>query len=140
MNKTVVVDTGYWFALLDPRDGRYKEAQPKADYIDSMTVVIPWPVLYETVNTRFVKNRLSMDNFGRIVKRSNTRQIDDAPYRNYALTEAFREALEGRRSISLCNVVIRMMLLDIDLKIHALLTFNPGDFADVCRNRRIEML
>jgi len=135
-----VVDTGYWFALLDPKDGCHNQAQPKAGYLESMTVVFPWPVLYETLNTRLVKNRPGIQLFERLIKRPNACQIDDAPYRRTALADTFDEAVAGRRSISLCDMVIRLMLQDANLKIHALLTFNPRDFTDVCHSAKVQIL
>jgi hypothetical protein len=140
VNNIVVVDTGYWFALLDPRDGLYKQAQPKASCIESMTIVFPWPVLYETLNTRSVKNPPGIGRFERIIKRRNVCRIDDTRYRDTALEETLGEALAGRRSISLCDMVIRLMLQDTNLKIHALLTFNPRDFIDVRRGAGVQIL
>ena len=140
MSRIVVIDTGYWFALFEPRDENHNQAKPKAAYIESMTVAFPWPVLYETLNTRLVKNRLGVDKFERIIKRSNVHRVDDTRYRNGALAETFRQALNGTRSISLCDMVIRLMLQDVRLKINAILTFNPRDFSDVCQSAKVEML
>jgi predicted nucleic acid-binding protein len=140
MSNLVMVDTGYWFALLDPRDERHGRARLKAGWIDSMTVVSPWPVLYETLNTRFVKNRPGIVMFERIIKPPKGIRLDDAGYRGKALEQTFSEAVAGRRPISLCDMVIRLMLQDANLRINALLTFNPGDFADVCRSAGVEIL
>jgi len=42
--------------------------------------------------------------------------------------------------ISLCDVLIRLLIEDVNLRIDALLTFNEKDFVDVCRKRRGEIL
>ena len=138
--KGVVVDAGYWYALFDARDALHSQADAKASHIDSLTVVFPWPTLYETLGTRFVKNRLGMDGLARVLKRPNVRFIDDGPYREVALDATLREARLGKRAISLCDMVIRLMIEDVNLRIHAMLTFNEKDFSDVCRSARVEFL
>jgi predicted nucleic acid-binding protein len=138
--KAVVVDAGYWYALFDARDALHTHANVKASHIDSLTVVFPWPTLYETLGTRFVKNRLGMDGLERLLKRPNVRLIDDSPYRDAALDATLQEGRLGKRAISLCDMMIRLMLEDVNLQIHAILTFNVKDFADVCRSGKIEIL
>lgn len=138
--KGVVLDAGYWYALFDTRDALHTEADAKASHIDSLTVVFPWPTLYETLGTRFVKNRLGIDGLARVLKRPNVRFIDDSPYRGFALDAVLREARLGKRAISLCDMVIRLMIEDVNLRIHAMLTFNEKDFSDVCRSSRVEFL
>jgi predicted nucleic acid-binding protein len=140
MSVVLLVDTGYWFALFEPRDDKHNQATPKARFIERMTVAFPWPVLYETLNTRLIKNRPGIDRFERIIKRPNIRRIDDTPYREEALEKTFDEARGGRRSISLCDMVMRLMLEDTRLRIRALLTFNEKDFADVCRRAKVQLL
>jgi len=137
---TVVVDAGYWYALFDSRDALHTKADAKASHIESLTVVFPWPTLYETLGTRFVKNRLGIDRLARVLKQSNVRFIDDSPYRDAALEATLREARIGKRSISLCDMVIRLMIEDVNIRIDAILTFNEKDFSDVCRSAKVEIL
>jgi predicted nucleic acid-binding protein len=138
--KSVVVDAGFWYALFDSRDYLHPEADAKAAHIDSLTVVFPWPTLYETLGTRFVKNRLGVDGLSRMLRRPNVRFIDDAAYREAALDATLREAGLGKRAISLCDMMIRLMIEDINVRIDAILTFNHKDFSDVCRSARVEIL
>ena len=140
MAKTVVVDTGYWLALCDAKDTYYTQAGSKAHYIQSLTVIFPWPILYETLGTRFVKNRLGMSNFERILKRPNVLFVNDVFYRNAAFEQTLQESQRGARSISLCDMMLRLILQDEKLRIDALLTFNPKDFYDVCRSAKVQML
>lgn len=51
----LLVDTGYFFALFDPGDQYHEEAVKKQEWLDELPIVLPWPILYETLNTRFVK-------------------------------------------------------------------------------------
>jgi predicted nucleic acid-binding protein len=140
MVRTVVVDTGYWLALFDAKDAYYSQAKPKVRYIESLTVVFPWPILYETLGTRFVKNRLGMSNFERILKRRNVLFVNDTLYRNAAFEKTLQESQRGTRTISLCDMMLRLLLQDEKLRIDALLTFNHRDFYDVCRSAKVQIL
>lgn len=138
--KAVVVDAGFWYALYDARDALHDQANAKASHIDSLTLVFPWPTLYETLGTRFVKNRSGIERLAILLKRPNVRFIDDTPYREAALDATLSEARLGTRAISLCDMIIRLMIEDVNVRIHAILTFNKKDFSDVCRSARVEML
>ena len=50
----LLVDTGFFFALRDARDQYHASAEEKKHLLDTREVILPWPVLYETLNTRFV--------------------------------------------------------------------------------------
>jgi hypothetical protein len=66
-------------------------------------------------------------------------RIGDEKYREKALDEYF--ATRGRpRPLSLVDRILRAVVADPNVRLDALVTFNPGDFADVCRERRIELL
>jgi len=140
IHRNLIVDAGYWFALFDPRDGEHRKAEAKAHYIDTLRVVFPWPTLYETLGTRFVKNKPGMNRLERSLKFPNVQFVDDMPYREDALEATFREARLGRRTISLCDMLIRLIIQDTDVRIRALLTFNAKDFVDVCTSKRVEIL
>lgn len=140
VRRSVIVDAGYWYALFDSRDGFFHDAQAKAHHVDSLIVVFPWPTLYETLGTRFVKNRHGIDGFERVLKRPNVRFIDDAPYRDEALKATLQEARLQKRVISVCDMLIRFVIQDTNVRVDALLTFNIKDFADVCRGKGVEIL
>lgn len=57
MSETVLVDTGYWIALFDPREAAHGTVAGTEDLIELLTLVMPWPVLYETLRTRFMRRR-----------------------------------------------------------------------------------
>ncbi len=140
MAKSIIVDTGYWLALFDPKDGYFSQAGPKSHYLESEhKIMFPWPTLYETLGTKFVKNSQGINNLQRLLKRQNILFIDDVAYRHNALDLTMQSA-KRNRPISLCDMMIRLMLEDTNLRINAILTFNPKDFVDVCRSRRVEML
>ncbi|MDZ7760804.1 MAG: hypothetical protein U5L00_11175 [Desulfovermiculus sp.] len=76
----LLLDTGFWFALYDPRDTYHKEA-----------------------------------------------------------LEEIRTPSKSHRSLSLVDAVLRLVLVDRNVKIDALITFNPGDFSDICQRSGIEV-
>jgi hypothetical protein len=138
--QTVVIDSGFWFALLDERDQYFREAQLKADAILRLTYLLPWPVLYETLCTRFVRRPASIARFESFLKRPNAKLLDDAKYRDASLDQVLEAARGGKRSISLVDMVIRSVLEDVNVKVNGLVTFNVPDFADVCRRRGIPII
>jgi predicted nucleic acid-binding protein len=138
--QNVLADTGVWYALFDRRDAYFEDAKEKADYLDLHQVVVPWPVLYETLGTRFVKNSLAVGAFERYLKKPHISFLDDGAYREQALRVSLDSSLRHSRPLSLVDCAIRLILEDVDVKIDYLATFNKADFADVCRKRRIEMI
>jgi hypothetical protein len=138
--KTVLADTGFWYALFDPRDQYHARAAEREGLLRQSTILVPWPSLYETFNTRFAKNAIAVRGFQALLRQANFLLLEDEPYRRVALDDAFRLALDRQRPIALVDVVVRLMLDDVQLRKHGLLTFNPGDFGDVCRKHHIEIL
>jgi predicted nucleic acid-binding protein len=138
---TLLVDSGFWFALFDGRDQYHSAAQGKAELIDNARIAFPWPTLYETINTRFVKkNPVGMRRIDMLLKSSKAVLIDDVSYRDNALHVTIREPQNPLRPISLVDMVIRFILDDPNVRIDGLLTFNEADFADICLKRKIAIL
>jgi predicted nucleic acid-binding protein len=137
----VLVDTGVWYALFDPRDGVASKTDLRLleSRIEALSVVIPWPIAYETLRTRFVRNRLALTRFEQTLKSPRIKLVDDAPYRDDAISLSFDSSLRGHRPLSMVDCLIRILLDDANIKIRYLATFNAGDFADVCERRRIEL-
>lgn len=138
--KFVLLDSGFWIALYDPADGHHSAARELLGQIDGARLVLPWPILYEVLRTRFVRRRDVVRAFVRRARAPQAEQIDDAPYREQALAVVFDFAAGHERPVSLVDMVLRLMLDDVALRIDGLVTFNVRDFADVCRRRRIEIL
>lgn len=136
--KTVIADSGFWYAFYDGRDQHYREAQEKADLLETSTILIPWPCLYETFNTRFAKNARAVRHLGNLLRQARVVRLSDEPYREAALEVAIASA--QTRSFALVDVVIRLILDDVNVRKDGLLTFNQGDFGDLCRKNQIEML
>lgn len=138
--RTLLVDSGFWFALFDERDQHFLDAQSKVDLVWNASYVLPWPVLYETIGTRFVRRPDTILRFESFLKRPNAEILDDVPYRNKSLDRVFEEARRGTRSISLVDTVMRLILDDVNIRVNGLITFNVRDYADVCMRRRIQIM
>jgi predicted nucleic acid-binding protein len=136
--KAILVDTGFWIALYDARDQYHQQAKQKVHILEIATLLLPWPSLYETLNTRFVKNSVAIRGFEALLRQPHVFRLPDEPYREQALVGAMSAA--GERSIALVDMVIRMVLEDVSVRKSGLLTFNQRDFSDTCRKHRVEML
>lgn len=138
----VLVDTGVWYAIFDTRDlvRTRDEVEQLAAQLQTMTVVVPWPTMYETLRTSFVRNRLALQLFERQLKGPNIVFVEDAPYRDAAFELALESSLNRGRPLSMVDCVIRLLLDDINTSVRYLATYNIGDFVDVCRDRHIEIL
>jgi predicted nucleic acid-binding protein len=138
--ENVLTDAGIWFALFDPRDQYAAHADQKAEYLDLLHIVMPWPILYETLRTRLVRNVQSLRRFETYLGTRNITYLEDGQYRDDALRLTFDSSLNRSRPLSFVDCVLRLMLNDVNIRIDYLLTFNDVDFADVCRNRGITLI
>jgi predicted nucleic acid-binding protein len=137
--KTVLTDTGFWYAFYETRDQYHEEAELKGDLLETSTILLPWPCLYEMVNTRFVtRNKIAVKRFEALLRQTHVIRLPDEPYREAAL-EAVTTTVESR-SMALVDMVIRLILDDVNVRKHGLLTFNQKDFSDLCRKHHVELL
>jgi predicted nucleic acid-binding protein len=137
--KNILIDTGFWIALYNERDSMYRKANEMYEYFSSAKILLPYPSLYETINTRFAKNTKGLQDFKILLEKSNFELLDDNDYKTDALELTFKSALDFKRPLSLVDLIIRQMLSDEKLKVNYLISFNPGDFIDICMRRNIEI-
>lgn len=135
-----LADTGVWYGIFDSRDQHYPEAQIKAEFFDAFKIVIPWPTIYETLRTNFVRKKLALQLFESFLKTHRIEYLDDTFYRNNALDFSLESSLRKHRPLSMVDCLLRLIIDDPNIKIHYLLTFNPRDFIDVCQKNRVEIL
>lgn len=141
MAKYILTDTGYWLGLLDSKDAHHENSIVISELLEGNNIVIPWPCLYETISTRLTRRKESLTQFENILKDPRIIHIDDSAYKTSAIDNVFRRNRNySEGAHSLVDSVIREMLLDINLKIDYLATFNVRDFQDVCFKRGIEIL
>lgn len=138
--KSIIVDTGFWIGFYDKGDPYHHEARKSAYILEKMNVLLPWPCLYETFNTRFSKNKIALKQFEKLLKEPHVKRINDDPYREKALDAAFKTSIIQSRPISLVDMVIRFIIEDINVPKDAIITFNRKDFFDICNKHGIEIL
>lgn len=136
--RTVLVDSGYFFALFNEKDQHHEEAIGKQGWLEDLLIVVPWPILYETVNTRLVRRPSDVEQFERILRKSEL--LDDFKYRKNVYVERDGRFEFRHKSISLVDSVICEILDDTNVPIDAILTFNSRDFQKICRVKDIEIL
>jgi|SRR2546421_841625 predicted nucleic acid-binding protein len=138
---SILVDTGVWYALCDSRDRTVSQEVIDDLYarVKAHSIIMPWPIAYETLRTRFVHNRLALERFEREMRSQRINQVDDAPYRQEALALSIESSLRRRRPLSMVDCVLRLLIDDVSTKIRYVVTFNQPDFVDVCRRRQIEL-
>lgn len=135
----VLVDSGFFFALFNERDRHHASACQLEGWLDLAQVILPWPILYETVNTRFVRRSANLAKFEAITRAPETVLLDDSPYRVASLGGVM--AHRGRPGpLSLVDAVLCNVIEDVNVPVSAILTFNDRDFLDVCLQHDVELL
>ena len=141
VNRTALVDSGFWFALFNERDEHHEDAVAKAEEIGSFrNLLFPWPILYETINTRLSRRPRVIRAFESFLKRPGAVLLDDADYRESALDVALFGHREVERTLSLVDCVIRLIIEDANVKVDCIYTYNRRDFLDVCQRHRVELV
>jgi predicted nucleic acid-binding protein len=135
-----LADTGVWYGIFDSRDQMYHKAQSKIEFFDFFRIVIPYPTLYETLRTRFVKNQIALRQFEIFLKTNHIMYLNDDMYRDEAFEMSIESSLRRGRPLSMVDCLIRLIIDDPNVRINYLMTFNHGDFIDVCQKNRIEIL
>lgn len=140
ISKYVLTDAGFWLGLCDKSDENHAQSERVLRMIERFHVVLPWPILYEVLRTKFVKNKNLAQRFEELRAGLALRFEADESYRDAAYEETMRLAKSGKRRISLVDMVVRHMMSDEKIRIDYFVTFNPSDFFDVCKKRKIEIV
>jgi predicted nucleic acid-binding protein len=143
---TICADAGFLIALYDPRDSHHEHAVGRFDAFFAPEAIrhvllAPWPILYESLNTRQARRQpflqqLSTD-WNILGRNERLILLSDETYRDQALRDYLEIYVNGPRTLSLADRVIRSVLADPANMIDALLTYNARDFSDVCASRQI---
>lgn len=138
MARYILCDAGFWFALFDRRDQHHAMAQRMAPRVLPHNPLLPWPMLYEVLNTRFLRRPEWVRAFGTLLRRRGVHRLGDESYREAALESLL--ASPPRRWLSLVDTVLTAIIEDARVRVDALVTLNPADFARVCHARHVELL
>jgi predicted nucleic acid-binding protein len=141
MIQRLLVDTGVWYAMFSRRDTHRPQAPAMAAHMaTAKTLVLPWPALYETLRTRFVKETASLLEFKDYMNSTKAELLDSSRYDKTVLKTTYDWALVKDRPMSMVDCLIRHVIEDRDSKIDGLATFNHRDFYDICAKREIILL
>ena len=136
----IILDTCFWRAIYDPKDDYYDSAQHISDiYVDkpAYKILVPYPTMYELLRTEFVKNKANINALDNFLKKECIEKVCDEPYRDRAIELSLNN---NKRNLSIVDNLLRLMLEDTDLQIDGIVTFNVGDFIDVCKKRDIILI
>jgi len=134
----ILVDSCFWIALYTPEEiQRHARALDIIDDLENNEVIVPWPTLYEFVNTRLARRKEHLFAFEQFLLKPNVRKISDEIYKPLALQNVFELNISRTTSVSLIDEVLRQMILDDSLKIDCLVTFNRLDFEYPCQLAKV---
>lgn len=136
----LLVDSGFFFALFNERDRNHDDARDKQEWLEILSIAMPWPILYETINTRFARRPHWIARFESIVRSPDTEFIDDAPYRLDAFEDVLARGKNQRDPMSLTDAILHSILADKRIRVDAMLTYNRRDFFRICSSKGVELL
>lgn len=126
--KTLIVDTGYWIELFNPENNPENQEiiELITDVIHEYQVLIPYPTLYEFLNSKFSRNHRT-NNFKEELDKPRYIKIDDAEYKERALTNFLeKNQYINNQDISFVDEVIKEMIDDTNLKTDFIITFDTA--------------
>jgi predicted nucleic acid-binding protein len=148
--RRVCADTGFLIALYGEQGDQHDRASAWFEQLFARPghqLLLPWPALYEAINTRLVRDPRQLEVMERdwtlLHRNGRLDYLSDEPYREDALAEIFAETRRPRQSyrrLSLADRVIRALLADMALRVDVLLTNDESAFHDICRIRGLEMI
>ena len=140
----VIIDSCFWFSFLQNRKAdHHDEAVRIYDYLSGLevTFIIPYPSLYETLNTKLFKEghkEMARWMTTQLISNEHFVKIPDDNYRSIAFD--WTVSPQNDRGISFVDNIIRAMIIDHSANIKALVTFNTRDFADICYEYGVELI
>ncbi len=135
----LLIDTGFFVALFNERDEYHDTAQELTKLLDVFSIIVPWPVLYETVNTRLTRRPKKLARFNVYTQSNQTVLLDDTPYRDISY-DAVMQRIKMGNNMSLVDAVLCSVIEDKKALLRALLTFNSTDFMNVCSQNDVELV
>lgn len=130
--KRLLVDSCIWYAIWDETDDKHSYCEVIEKTISAHQLIIPYPILYETLNSRFVGNRYKQcENFFKVLNSTGkVTLVPDEKYRGKAL-RILNAGSDRYQQYSLVDMIIRLMMEDISLGPLSVYTFNTKDFLGV---------
>ena len=123
----VLIDTGFWIALYNPaKDPLLSiDAERIKEDIEQENIIIPFPTLYEFVNSRFSRKE-SVIEFEKLLARPNIELVDDTLYKQEAISRFFERHRYSYSDLSLVDEIIKLILHDSYKRIDYIVTFDSA--------------
>lgn len=105
--------------------------------------LIPYPSMFETLSQRMVDNVQAMTRLEQIFFKNsdvNVVYVSDKNYRDVSLIECMNDRQNIERHLSFVDTIIRNMVKSKNIRKDALISFNDGDFRDVCTQNRVDLI
>ncbi len=138
----IIIDTCFWIALLDTKDNlaNTKIAEEYNELLElSNKIIIPFPSMYEFLNSRFSRRGFTAEFKSKLAQEQFIFVMDD-DYRSKAQENFFDGIVPGiKNDLSLVDEVIKEMIIDINLKIDCLISFDEG-LNNFASSRGIEII
>lgn len=128
MNFGIIVDTGYWIALFHPRKEPKKHAiaQEWLNDMNDCQIIIPFPTLYEFVDSRLSRRPMAQLEFDQLLYKPNVNLLPDEKYKEEALSNFFYNKKFREGDFSLVDEVIKLIITDVSIKTDFIATFDQG--------------
>lgn len=105
--------------------------------------LIPYPSMFETLSQRMVDNIQAMNRLEQLFLKNtdvNVVYISDNRFRDNSLKECMNNIQNRKRHLSFVDTIIRNMIKSKDIRKDALISFNTGDFKDVCSQNKVSLI
>lgn len=105
--------------------------------------LIPYPSMFETLSQRMVDNVQAMTRLEQIFLKNsdvNVVYVSDKNFREISLTECMNDRQNVERHLSFVDTIIRNMIKSKNIRKDALISFNAGDFRDVCTQNKVDLI
>lgn len=99
--------------------------------------------MFETLSQRMVDNVQAMTRLEQIFLKNsdvNVVYVSDKNYRDVSLIECMNDRQNIERHLSFVDTIIRNMVKSKNIRKDALISFNDGDFRDVCTQNRVDLI
>lgn len=123
----IIVDTCFWIALYNPEKHADKNETVDiiSELIENHEIVIPFPSLYEFLNSKFSRKNDAL-HFQKLISRTNYIKLDDKAFKEKALDNFFEKAINEYNDVSLVDEIIKEIIDSSEFKIDYLISFDEG--------------
>lgn len=73
----LVADTGFWLEAFDPAADHHRQAAGLLESLSGTVILMPWPIMYEVLRTRTVRNPIMTAAFDRLLRQPKVIRISD---------------------------------------------------------------